>query len=216
MTRRGLVGGTFDPIHTGHLDLARVAADALALDEVVVLPSRLPPHRAAPQASAAHRFAMAALAIQHEPRWRLSDVELETDGPSFTTETLGRLAALGWMADDLFFIAGADAFRDIPLWRDYPAVVDRCHFIVVSRPGIPASSLPATLPDLAGRMRSDRMVVPGRRGIFLVEAATAAVSSTDVRQRLAAGRPVDNLLPRAVADYIQRQGLYGPDAKGDS
>jgi len=214
--RRGLVGGTFDPIHIGHLDLARVAADALALDEVVILPSRLPPHRAAPQASAAHRFAMAALAIQHEPRWRLSDIELEADGPSFTIDTLGRLAARGWNGDDLFFIAGADAFRDIPLWRDYPAVVDRCHFIVVSRPGIPASSLPATLPELAGRMQSDRTVVSGRRSIFLVEAATAAVSSTDVRQRLAAGKAVDDLLPRAVADYIQRQGLYGPDAKGDS
>lgn len=216
MMRRGLLGGTFDPVHAGHLDLARVAARALSLDEVVLLPSRLPPHRSAPAASAAHRFAMTALAIQHEERWRLSDAELEVDGPSFTSDTLDRLAAHGWRADDLFFIAGADAFRDVPLWRNYPAVIDRCHFIVVSRPGVPASSLLDTLPDLAGRMQTNANVVPGRPGIFLVEASTAPVSSTDVRRRLADGQDVHDLVPPAVAAYIARQGLYRHTTEGDA
>jgi nicotinate-nucleotide adenylyltransferase len=206
--RRGLLGGTFDPIHAGHLDLARAARRALRLDQVVLLPSSVPPHRSPPRASAPHRFAMAALAIQDDDGLVLSDVELQAGGPSFTADTLDRLARFGWDVRQLAFILGADAFRDIESWKDYPSFLDRCHFVVVSRPGLPASALREALPGLRERMRDPSAGLGGPPVIVLVDAETAPVSSTDVRERLASGRTIEGLVPPAVAAYIARHGLY--------
>src|SRR6187549_2314720 len=100
----GLLGGTFDPVHCGHLDVARAAQQALGLDEVWLVPARVPPHRTTPQASAAHRFAMAALAVSDDPTLRASDVEMESGGPSYTIDTLERLEATGLDARGLCFI----------------------------------------------------------------------------------------------------------------
>src|SRR5262245_7663606 len=148
----GLFGGTFDPIHTGHLDVARAAGTALGLDTVWIAPARVPPHRSAPHAPAAHRFAMAALAVEHDPGLRLSDVAMDTTGPSYTADTLARLEAGGQDLAQLVFITGADAFRDIESWKDYPRFLALCHFAVVSRPDVPVASLRSRLPALAGRM----------------------------------------------------------------
>jgi nicotinate-nucleotide adenylyltransferase len=208
MTRQGLLGGTFDPIHHGHLDVAEAARLALRLDRVVLVPSHIPPHRRAPQASAAHRFAMAALAVQNRDALRVSDLEIAADGPSFTASTLDRLAAQGIDTKGLFFITGADAFRDIRTWRHFPAILDRCHFVAVSRPGCPAVSLRTALPELANRMVDAPCSDPSSPGIFLVEATTAAVSSTDVRQRVADGAPLSGMVPDAVAGHIVKHGLY--------
>src|SRR5947209_8259882 len=137
MVRRiGILGGTFDPIHRGHLDLAEAAERRLALTEVLVIPSNIPPHRPQPAASSCHRFAMVALAIVGRPHWRVSDIELAAgSAPSFTVTTLDRLHADGYAPTELFFLIGADAFADIDSWRDYPAILDRAHFAVTSRPG---------------------------------------------------------------------------------
>src|SRR5262250_3177685 len=110
MRRTGILGGTFDPIHCGHLDVARAAQDALGLTEIVVITSNLPPHRPAPLASSYHRFAMAALAVSNRPGWRVSDVELQSPDPSYTVTTLRRFRDEGYEAEDLFFLIGADAF----------------------------------------------------------------------------------------------------------
>jgi nicotinate-nucleotide adenylyltransferase len=211
MTRRvGLLGGTFDPIHVGHLDLAHAARHALGLAEVMLLPSNSPMHRAHPAASAAHRFAMVALASLDQEGLTVSDAEIDAGGPSYTADTLDRLAARGMDLGRVVFITGADAFHDIATWKDYPAVLDRCHFAVVSRPEYPAPGLRAALPSLASRMIETPCEMPSRPAIFLVSAPTAPVSSTDVRQRLARGEDVDGLVPASVARYIARQGLYGP------
>lgn len=208
--RIGLFGGTFDPIHCGHLDVARAARAALSLSELWLVPSRVPPHRSSPSVSAAHRFAMAAVAIADEGGLRLSDIEMEVPGPSYTIETLDRFAALRRVpADRLYFVTGADAFRDIGSWKAYPGVLDRCHFIVISRPGFSSAAVRQALPDLASRFAD-----PGDRprstpGIFLVDAPTAAVSSTEVRRAAAEGKSLEGLVPARVADYIGRQGLYG-------
>jgi nicotinate-nucleotide adenylyltransferase len=215
--RVGLLGGTFDPFHLGHLDLARAAQTSLALDRVWLVPSRLPPHRPPPHASASHRFAMTCLAVQDDSQLLVSDVEMETSGPSYTAETLDRLAGVGIDVSGLFFITGADAFRDIRSWRTYPAILDRCHFVVISRGGVPASSMPDALPDLAPRMQQrpdagtrdgEAATPPGCPAILLIDAATAPVSSTEVRRAAAAGEPLAGLVPDAVARHIRRYNLY--------
>ncbi len=206
--RRGVMGGTFDPVHNGHLDVARAAASSLAIDEVQLMPANLPPHRTPPQASAQDRLSMVELAVKDDARLRASDIELHTDGPSYTVATLDRLERLGIDLSTLFFITGADAFRDIPSWRAYPAILDRCHFVAVSRPGCPAPSLRQMLPALTPRMIDAGATIPTHPAIILVDAPTAAVSSTDIRRLLAAGRSIDGLVAPAVASYIEQHGLY--------
>ena len=214
MTRQGLLGGTFDPIHVGHLDVAEAARQALRLDRVALVPARIPPHRRAPQASAAHRFAMAALAAQSHDGLVVSDLEISSDGPSFTAATLDRLAARGFDTATLFLITGADAFRDIPAWHGYPAILDRCHFVVVSRPGCSAGGLRASLPDLSPRFRANPYEDPGTPSIFLVEAHTTAVSSTEIRLRIAEGASIAGAVPDAVAAYIMKHRLYARPCPG--
>ena len=152
--RIGILGGTFDPFHLGHLALARATRTALQLDEVRIVPSNVPPHRVAPGASSYHRFAMAALGIAGEPGLVLDDVEMALDGPSFTTTTLARFHDKGFTPSQIFFIVGADAFAEIATWRDYPHVLDAANFVVIARPGLTASSLAERLPELRSRMSS--------------------------------------------------------------
>jgi len=216
MNRLGLLGGTLDPIHQGHLDVADAARRALGLTRVLVMPSRIPPHRRAPQASAPHRFAMAALAVQRCPELLVSDLEMVDAGdtsPSYTSATLDRLAARGVNTREMFFITGADAFRDIRTWMGFPAILDRCHFVAVSRPGQPAEGLKALLPELAGRMiapppGSFDQAVADRPSIVLVDAPTAPVSSTEIRERIRTGESIDGMVPPEVAAYIAKHGLY--------
>jgi nicotinate-nucleotide adenylyltransferase len=219
--RTGVLGGTFDPIHVGHLAVAAAAASALALDEVLLLPSRTPPHRPVdPSASIFHRFAMVALAAQADPRMLASDLELGRPGPSYTADTLRALQATGRNRLQIFFLTGADAFAEIAVWREFPGVLDLAHFVVCARPGIPASSMPARLPAL-----SARMVTLGADGgcvraaatpsVYLLDVATPDVSSTDVRARARAGRPLAGLLPPEVDAYIRRHGLYAAPSSVD-
>jgi nicotinate-nucleotide adenylyltransferase len=218
--RTGILGGTFDPIHVGHLFVASEAARALALDEVLLLPSRTPPHRPVdPSASVFHRFAMVALAASTDARLVASDLELLREGPSYTADTLRMLHAAGHDAWQLFFLAGADACAEIATWRDYPAVLDLAHFVVCSRPGTLATSLQSRLPDLARRMlpvvrwspgAAHTVVLQGTNThIFLLDCPTPDVSSTDIRARARAGRPLAGLVPPEVDHYIRRHGLYG-------
>ena len=210
MSRLGILGGTFDPIHVGHLDVAEAALRALSLDRVLLMPANVPPHRASPQASAPHRFAMAALATSGRERLALLDLEMLSNAPSFTSATLDRLAARGIETTHLFLITGADAFHDIATWKDYPALLDRCHFAVVSRPERAASSLRQSLPDLAARMIQAPCDGPAldRPRIVLIDAPTAPVSSTEVRRRAARGAPLAGFVPDLVADYIAKHDLY--------
>jgi len=205
--RIGLLGGTFDPIHVGHLDVADAARSALRLDRVMLIPANIPPHRPAPHASSAHRFAMTALAIQDRDALMVSDLEMSSNEPSYTSATLDRLSRLGLETRALFLITGADAFREIASWKDYPQLLDRCHFAVVSRPGTSALTMPSVLPELAGRMVTEA-ADPSRPVVVLIDAATAPVSSTEVRRRAAAGQSIHGLVPAAVAAHIGRHELY--------
>lgn len=198
--RIGLLGGTLDPIHVGHLAAADAARGALALDGVLVIPAHDPPHRAGdPRASAFHRFAMVSLAIDGRDGYRASDVELRRQGPSYTALTLRDLRAEGWQPSELFFIIGADAFAEIATWYEYPSILDACRFAVVSRPGMTPEQALAHTPDLAARVGDS---------ILFVHARTSDVSSSEIRARLASGQAVDGLVPPAVARHIATHQLY--------
>ena len=198
--RIGLLGGTFDPIHVGHLDAADAARRALALDHVLMIPAHDPPHREGePHASSFHRFAMVSLAIAGRPEYGASDIELRRQGPSYTALTLRDLHAAGWQASQLYFIIGADAFAEIATWFEYPAILDACRFAVVARPGMTIASALERTPALRGRVGDS---------IHLVEASTTSVSSSEIRARLTAGQPVDGLVSPAVVHHILTHDLY--------
>ena len=216
--RLGILGGTFDPIHLGHLAAAEAARATLGLDRVLLVPSHHPPHRSGPRVSGYHRFAMVALAVSARDGLLASDIELTSEDRSYTWNTLARLRAGGLAASQLFFIAGADAFAEIATWKNYPAILDLCHFVVIARPDDPLEALRARLPDLSDRTREasgslttiDR---PGGAGdetprVFLVDARTPSVSSTEIRRRASAGEPLAGLVPPEVERYIGRHGLY--------
>lgn len=214
LRRVGILGGTFDPIHTGHLDAGRAAAAALGLTRTIVIPSHIPPHRPQPTASSFHRFAMAAMAVSGTDGWRASDMELRSGAQSFTTSTLQRFHERGYAPAELFFVIGADAFLEISTWRNYPALLDDAHFAVVSRPGLPVGTLAERLPALAGRMTRPAIGVPGDAPgrfatvIWLIDAETADVSSTAIRQRIAQGESIAGLVPAGVRQHIEQHGLY--------
>lgn len=214
----GLLGGTFDPVHAGHLDVARAALQALGLEKVLLIPSRTPPHRHAPHAKGPDRLAMVRAAVAAEPGLDVSTIELDAAGPSYTSSTLDRLEASGVDTRTLCFITGADAFAEIPTWHQYPDLINRCHFAVVSRPGLPVERLRTQLPRLASRMISvsgnQTYTPPSQPSIFLIDAPTAPVSSTDVRARIARKASVKGLVPDAVAAYIDAHRLYTTEAHG--
>jgi nicotinate-nucleotide adenylyltransferase len=199
----GILGGTFDPIHLGHLEAAAAAQRALSLDRVLLLPSRTPPHRSTePRASVFHRFAMAALAAA-ERGFLVSDLELRRDGPSYTALTLEALHRDGYAAAQLFFITGSDAFADVATWYDYPRILQLANFVVVSRPGAPRPS------DLIPNPQS-LITDSARPTVLSVEAETPNVSSTEIRRRAGAGETLDGLVPSSVAGHIRRHHLYVP------
>jgi nicotinate-nucleotide adenylyltransferase len=216
MMRLGLFGGTFDPIHQGHLDVAEAARRALELSCIWVVPARVPPHRRPPAVSAAHRFAMVAIACANAPGLLVSDLEMDDASPSYTEGTLDRLPSLGVDVRSLFLVTGADAFRDIQTWKGFPGILDRCHFVVVSRPGQSAPDLRKQLPSLASRMVDAGREVGSTPAVILVDAPTAPVSSTDVRRRLQAGTAVDDLVAPGVAAYIEKHGLYRDSSKDEA
>jgi nicotinate-nucleotide adenylyltransferase len=192
-----VLGGTFDPIHYGHLDAASAARESLSLDEVLFLPAHDQPLRAHdPHATAFHRFAMVSLAINGCPSYRVSEMELVREGVSYTIDTLRDLHRQGWAASQLFFILGADACAEIANWRGFPDILDAARFVVVARPGTTIESALARTPGLRSR-------------VSLVETRTRDVSSTTIRQRLAAGDSIDDLVPAAVSRHILAHQLYG-------
>jgi nicotinate-nucleotide adenylyltransferase len=206
----GLLGGTFDPIHYGHLDAAEAARAALALDEILFVPAHDPPHKPIdPRATSFHRFALAALAVNDRPACRVSDLELAREGQSYTVDTLRTLHTTGWPASQLFFILGADAFAEIATWKEFPSVLDAAHFVVIARPGTTLDEAMARTPELRDRACSGSAHLDQPTRILLIPATTRDVSSTSIRERLAARLPIDDLVPSAVARHILTHHLYG-------
>jgi len=208
--RLGLLGGTFDPIHYGHLDAAEAARQTLALDEVWLLPSHVPPHRSQdPVATPFHRFALAALAIADRVTYRVSDIELRRTGRTYTVDTLRSLHEQGWTYSQLFFILGTDAFAEIATWHQYPDVLDAANFVVIARPGTTVGAAVSRTPELLPRVCTpEAFKADNSPQIVVVAADTRAVSSTTVRERLRTSQPIDGLVPPAVEHHIVTHHLY--------
>jgi len=203
-------GGTFDPVHTGHLAVARAARDALGTD-VAFLPAADPPHRAAPGASAPQRAHMLALAIANEPGFSVDRREFHRTGPSYTVDTLAELRAeLGPQAP-LAWLVGADAFRGLPSWHRWQALFELAHFVVAVRPGHGLDALPEALAEAcAGRWCAGpaELLQSPAGGLLRLQMPLHPASATELRRRLRAGEPHGGWLAAPVADFIHREGLY--------
>ena len=196
MIRLGLLGGTFDPPHYGHLLAAQEVAWRLQIDRVLFLPARQNPlKRGEPSSSAEDRCEMVALAVADNPTFELSRLDLDRPPPSYTADLLRALESPEY---ELFFLVGADILPELPKWREPRQIVQLARLVVVNRPGAPRPDLDRLERLLPGvGERSEQVQIPG-----------VDVSSSDIRRRVAAGRPIRYLTPRAVERYIIDRGLY--------
>jgi nicotinate-nucleotide adenylyltransferase len=205
-------GGTFDPIHFGHLRPALELFELLGLERVHMIPSAVPPHRPQPQASAEQRLAMLQRALEGEPALQSDERELVRSGPSYMVDTL---ASLRREIDGrpLCLLLGVDAFLDLHRWERWPQLLELAHIVVAHRPGwsLQREALPPALRQgLAGHWLE---AVDGLRrhlagGVWLQEVTQLAISATDIRARIAAGKSANYLLPASVWQYIQQHNLY--------
>ena len=212
----GILGGTFDPVHFGHLRLAQELAEGLALGEARFIPAGQPPHRVPPFASPQQRLEMARLGIDGNPLFSLDEREIFKTTPSYTVETLLDLRREQGAMQPLCLFMGADAFLGLTSWHRWRELFGLAHIVVAQRPGVAgitraAVSLPAELLDELNRRLTNEpeALRDAPSGAILVHPVTAlAISATQIRSDLAAGRSPRYLLPDAVLDYIQTNGLY--------
>ncbi len=200
MGRIGLFGGTFDPPHLGHLVLASLAADALALDAVWFVLAAAPPHKQQqPVTPVARRLEMLTLALADNPIFQVSHIDIERPGPHYTVDMVA-LAQAGQPDDDLFFLMGGDSLRDLPKWYRPKQLLQLCPLVVLQRPGadLDIKALESALPGL-------------QRRVTFLEGPEIAVSATMIGERVRAGRTIRYLVPEAVRQYIYRHGLYRAD-----
>lgn len=213
----GLIGGTFDPIHLGHLRLAEELGEALGLTEVRLLPAGTPPHRAPPAAAAADRLAMVQLAIAGNPRFVLDEHEIHKTTPCYMVDTLTELRGELGGERSLTLFLGADAFLGLTTWHDWQRLFDLAHLAVATRPGFdPArAAMPEALKRELTQRRSDRPAglhsAPAGR-IYLSETTQLDIAASRIRSRIRSGRSIRYLVPDAVLDYIARHRLYRPEA----
>ncbi|KRA77213.1 nicotinate-nicotinamide nucleotide adenylyltransferase [Lysobacter sp. Root667] len=215
MSLRVYYGGTFDPVHDGHLAIARAARDALDAT-IRLMPAADPPHRAPPGANAAQRARMLDLAVAGEPRLLVDTRELARAGRSYTVETLRELRREIGDAAPVALLVGADSFLGLPQWHEWRSLFDLAHFVVAQRPSSPLEQglAPELAALVAGRDAADaaalRAAPAGR--VLRLNQPLHAESASEVRQRIAAGQPWQDLVPAPVAVYIERHGLYGGQA----
>ncbi|MCI0546898.1 MAG: nicotinate-nucleotide adenylyltransferase [Candidatus Rokubacteria bacterium] len=214
MPEIGVLGGSFNPIHFGHLLVADLLAEALGFDRVVLVPAARPPHKpSAELADAEHRLAMTRLAVAGHPRFEVSDLELRRSGLSYTVDTLAALAPRGRLS----LLIGSETFLDLLSWKDPVGIVGRARLVVVPRSGLgfdPAGAPARAILDQLGLERFVPVPMDGAplaaapRTPLLAEVASLPISGSDLRRRARAGRSLAFRLPEAVADYIRSHRLY--------
>ena len=208
MSKIGVMGGTFDPIHYGHLVTAGEACWQFELSQVIFIPNRHPPHKDPLEVSdPEHRYLMTILATVTNAHFAVSRIEIDRTGPSYTIETIRELRRTV-PGDDLYYITGADALQQIlhGEWRETEQLLGLCRFIAASRPGYQVDS---SVWSSANHRLGDRL-----RNVHTMEIPAMAISSTDIRTRVRNGRPIKYLLPEGVEEYITKHRLYAGVATG--
>ena len=219
----GLFGGTFDPIHRGHLTVARAAQERFQLGRILFVPAATPPHKQGQAITPyPHRYAMVALASNGEKRFVPSAIESPEergDAPSYSIETVRRLKKQLKKSDRLFFLIGMDQFKDIAKWRDPEALLQETEFIVINRPGWSLADVGASLPEgmrppaevirvMKGQSLTNDFVILKDTILHLLTDVSEKVSATQIRRAAQSGRRLDTLVGAAVAEYIRKTGLY--------
>lgn len=197
--RVGIMGGTFDPIHLGHLVIAEAAREELALSEVIFIPAAQPPHKPGRKVAAAEdRLQLTRLAVEGNPFFRVLDVEMRREGPSYSYDTLRGLVEMHGERSEFYFIIGGDELNTIFTWHRISELFSLCHFVAARRKGSPLS-LDEVREQLGEGVLSR---------IHFVKAPELEISSTDIRRRLQGGRSIRYLVPEKVEAYIYKEGLY--------
>jgi nicotinate-nucleotide adenylyltransferase len=210
----GIMGGTFNPVHHGHLRAAEEVAESLELTKVIFVPSAIPPHKSGGElVPFEHRWRMLQLAVAENPRFSLSDLEHQRPGKSYSVETLTQLSGFYGGKEELYFLLGLDAFLELPTWKDYRTLFSLCHFVVVARSGYLPVSLHTMLQTKISKQYSfddtiQAFVHPKHYSIYYREVTLLDISSSEIRQLLVQGRSVRYLVPREVEAYIRQEGLY--------
>ena len=196
--RVGVIGGTFDPIHAGHLILAEQARDQLALEQVVFVPAGQPPHKATKQITASqHRLAMVQLAIADHVAFAVSRIDLDREGPCYSVETIALLQENWGPETEIYFLIGEDSLRDLPLWHQPDRLLRLCQIVAIQRPGyhVDLNALDRQLAGAANRIQT-------------IASPLIDISSTDIRERVRENRSIRYLVPDAVRRYIEQHDLY--------
>lgn len=201
----GILGGTFDPVHIGHLSIAKAAMDQAALERVLFIPAGQPRlKQAKPVASITHRIEMVRLAIAGDPIFQVCELEAARPGPTYSVDTVEELSVKLGPGTELFFILGLDVLGQLDRWKDPGRVLKFCRLLVLDRPGEQGFDW----PDFYNR------VPEAKDRVQVVTAPLVDVSATGLRQRASAGEPLSEMVPDAVAEYIQKQGLYLKEREG--
>lgn len=221
MKKFGIFGGTFNPIHRGHLIVAKEVRQGFDLDQICFVPAAIPPHKQTKKvAEASHRLEMIRLAIDSYDDFSVSDVELKRSGPSYTIDTLDHFKAIYTEETQIFFIIGMDAFLDIETWKSFQELFSAAPFIVMSRPGFlngEAENKISVVKKLLVAKISSRyhfdssqnaFFHPEKKPVFLFDVTPVDISATMVRERIGQGKSITSFVPETVKEFIESKGLY--------
>jgi nicotinate-nucleotide adenylyltransferase len=192
--RLGLFGGTFDPIHWGHLILAEITRQFLSLQRIFFVPARIPPHKGQVRASSEQRYRMAQLACAGNPHFEVSDVEIRREGPSYTVDTLRDFRSSVASDAEIFLIMGADSARDLGSWKDHETILEQSNVVVLERSGAVGETLPSRIAPR----------------ITVLHTPLIELSSSDIRRQVRSGGSIRYMVTDEVEKYIRAENLYGP------
>ncbi len=205
MARIGLFGGTFDPPHTGHIALAKKTLNAFSLDKIIFIPAGNPPHKTDKKITdKSCRYDMIALATKNDKEFLLSDFDIKNEKPNYSYLTIEHFKKT-YPDDEIFFIVGADSYRDFPLWKNFPDILSLCTFIVVNRPGIDTS-------DCYSDCYLKYLKLDTEHKALFLDDFSYDLSSTYLRKNLALGKDCKDFLPKGVYDYIKKHNLYSKES----
>ncbi len=211
-TKIGILGGTFNPIHVGHLRAAEEVCEALSLEKILFIPSGIPPHREEDLAPFDHRYQMVKLATEGNPHFAVLDIEGRRPGMSYTVDTLKELNRLYPLAK-LYFILGLDAFLEIETWRSYKKLFSLAHFVIISRPGFDETHIGDVLKKIFKDIKYDKegmtFYIPGALDVLYRKITLLDISATLIRNLIKKGLSIRYLVPESVEQYIYEKGVYG-------